>query len=157
MGCLGYRKTTRSAEIVFVRVAIPNLPASFPGQLFLLGRRYVAASIAYFVSLEVSAIDAFCRFGFLARFRRGAGIAVVRMETVVDVALEFVSAMKPRAGANEAVAVEPLGTVVASGSATVRSDVIVPVGAIGRYSDFDADLSFRFGSGSGDADSSNGS
>jgi hypothetical protein len=32
MGCLGYRKTTRRAEIIFVRVAIPNLPASFPGR-----------------------------------------------------------------------------------------------------------------------------
>jgi hypothetical protein len=80
MGRLGYRKTTRSAEIIFVRVAIPNLPASFPGQLFLLGRRYVAASIAYFVSLEVSAIDALCRFGIrkstpkAGRVSRGAGL-----------------------------------------------------------------------------------
>jgi len=137
-------------------MAIPAA-ASFPGQLFLLGLGNVAAAVPHFVSLEVSAIDALCRFGFLARFRRGTGIAVVRMETVIDVALEFVSAMEPRAGANEAVAVEPLGTVVAGRSATIRSDVVVPVGTIGRYSDFDADLSFRFGSGSGDADSSNSS
>jgi hypothetical protein len=65
--------------------------------------------------------------------------------------------MKPRAGANEAVPVKPFRTIVASGSTGIRSDVIVTIGTVRGYSDVDADLSFCFGRGSGEADSSNNS
>ena len=71
--------------------------ASFTGQLFLC---YVAASIAHFVSFEMGAIDALSLFGLLTHLRRRALIAVVRMETVIYVAVEFCSAMKPGAGAD---------------------------------------------------------
>ena len=61
----------------------------------------MAASIPRFVSLEVRTVDAFCRLGFLATIRRRAFIAVLRMQTVIHVALEVASAMKPRARTNE--------------------------------------------------------
>jgi hypothetical protein len=65
--------------------------------------------------------------------------------------------MKPRAGANEAVPIKPFRTIVASGSTTVRSDIIVTIGTIGGYSDVDADLSLCFGGSSGEAESSDAS
>ena len=112
---------------------------------------YVAASIARLVALEVRAIDALGLLGFLAAFWRWAIIAVLRMETVVHVALEFVGAMKPRASANEGFATKPFRTVVAGRSTVIRSDVIVTVRAIRSHADDDVDLSLCFGSGSRDA------
>jgi len=116
---------------------------------------YVAASISRFVSLKVGAIDTLGRLGFLATFWRWALIAVVWMETVIHVALEATSAMKPRAGANEAVSIKPFRAVVASGSTAIRSDVVVTVGAVRGYADLDVVLSLRFGGGNGEADSGN--
>jgi hypothetical protein len=81
-------------------------------------------------------------------------ITVLWMEPVIYVALELVSAVKPRASANEDVTVKPFRTVIARGRTVVRSDVIVTIGTFGSYSDVDADLSFCFGDGSGEADSS---
>jgi hypothetical protein len=48
----------------------------------------VATSIPRFVSLEVRTIDTLCRLGFLATLWRWAFIAVLRMETVIHIALE---------------------------------------------------------------------
>jgi len=112
---------------------------------------YVAPSIARFVSLEVRTIVSLRRLGLFATFWRGPVIAVLRMETVIHVALEVVGAMKPRANANENVPVKPLRTVVAGGSAAVRSRVIVTIGTIGCY--FDTDLGVCSGGGSHEAGS----
>jgi hypothetical protein len=65
--------------------------------------------------------------------------------------------MKPRASTNEAVPVKPLRTIVASGSTGIRSDVIVTIGTVRCYADFDVDLTLCFGGGSDEADSSNSS
>jgi hypothetical protein len=127
-----------------------------PTRLFFALNR-VATSIPHFVSFEVRTVDTLCRLSFFARFWQWALIAVFRMETVIYVALELISAMKPRAGTNEDIPGKPFWTVVARGGAAIRSDVIVTIGTIRGYSDADADLSLRFGSGNGGADSSNSS
>jgi hypothetical protein len=85
----------------------------------------------------------------------GPFIAVIRMETVIHIALEVVGAMKPRAGADKAVAVKPLRAVVARRSTGVRSDIIVTIGTFGSYSDADAVLGVRLGGGSREAESRN--
>ena len=118
---------------------------------------YVASSIPRFVSLEVRAIDTLGRLGFFATFWRWALISVVWMETVIHVALETTSAMKPRASANEAVSIKPFRAVVAGGSTAIWSDVIVTVGAVRSYADLDAVLGLCFGSGNVEADSGNSS
>jgi hypothetical protein len=79
------------------------------------------------------------------------------METVIHIALEVVSAMKPWASAHEDFPAKPLWAVVASGSTVIRSGVIVTIGTIRGYADLDADLTFCFGSGSRETDSSNSS
>jgi hypothetical protein len=128
-----------------------------PPRLDLFLGSYVATSIPHFVSFEVGTIDTLRRLGFLTTLWRWAFIAVVRMKTVIHVALELTSAMKPRTGANEAVPVKPFWTIVASGSAVIGSDVIVTIGTLRGYSDFDAGLSLCFGSSSREADSRNSS
>jgi hypothetical protein len=115
---------------------------------------YVAASIPHFVSFEVRSSDTLCRFGFLAGLWQGALIAVLRMETVIYVALEVAGAMKPQASADENVPGEPFWTIISGGSTTVRSGVVVTIGTLRRHSDFNADLSLYLGSGSREADSS---
>jgi hypothetical protein len=75
------------------------------------------------------------------------------METIIDVALEVTSAMKPLASANETVPVKPFWTVVASGSTVIRSAIIVTIGTVRSYADGDADLSLSFGGGNREADS----
>ena len=86
-------------------------------------------------------IDALGRFRPLASLWHWAFIAVLWMEMIVDMPTKFGSSVKPGANANEDPVIKPLWPVVASGSTSVRSDVIVTVGTIRGYSDVDADLS----------------
>jgi hypothetical protein len=137
--------------------ACKRLPRRTSPTRLLSALRYVAPSIPSFVSIEVCAIDTLRRLRFLAAFWRWAFIAVVRMETVIHVALELARAMKPGAGTNEAIPVKPFRTVVASGSTGVRSGVIVTIRTVGSHSDVDGGLSHCFGSASREADSNNGS
>ena len=117
----------------------------------------VAAAVAHFVSFEVrNVIDAMIRLGFLAALRSGAAVTVVRVITVVYVALKILGAVKPRASADENAAGKPFRTVIAVGSAAVRSGVVITVGTLGSDSDFEPDfLRRRFGRGDGETDSSN--
>ena len=118
----------------------------------------VTASIAHFVAFEVlNLIETLSRFSFLATSRLGAVISMLRMETVIYVAVEAGRAVKPRASADEDAATKPLRAVVAVGGALVGRGVIVTIGTFRRGSDFDAYLSLCFGSGSHEADSSNDS
>ena len=118
----------------------------------------VAASITHFVSFEVgNLIDTLSRLGFRATVWHWAFIAVLRMETVIYVASEVVSAMKPRARANEDATRKPFRTIVALWGAVIRRDVIVTVGTFRRNSDVDAYLSLCFGTSCREADYSNSS
>jgi hypothetical protein len=112
----------------------------------------VATAVPGFVSFEVGAIDALGRFGFLATLWHRAFITVLRMEAVVYVALKLVSAMKPRASANEAVAIEPFRAIVAGGSAVIRGGIVVTIRTLWSYSNLNADLGIRLGSGRYEAD-----
>jgi hypothetical protein len=101
----------------------------------------MAASVTHFVAFEVGGIDTLGRFRFLADFRHGSLIAVLRMETIIHVAPEVGRAVKPWADANEDAVVKPFRTVVAGGSTGVGSNVIVTVRTFGGYSDVDGNLS----------------
>jgi len=128
--------------------------------LVLLPAAHVAAPITHFISFEVgNLVDGLRRLRLIARVWRGAFIPVFGMKMVVDVALEVVRAMKPRAGANEDTARKPFRAVVSIGSAAIRSSVIVTVGAVGGGSNVncDADLGLCFGSGHREENSSKSS
>jgi hypothetical protein len=97
------------------------------------GVAYVALSIARFVSMEVVE-------GLRAVLRKRSMITVAGVVAVVDVAVEAVRAVEPGTGSKKDAAYEPIGTVVAIGSAVIRGIVEVPVGALGCYSNVDRNL-----------------
>ena len=122
--------------------------------VFVVGN--VAAAVAHFVSFEVGDfINALVRLRAIARMWHWAVIAVIRIETVIYVAVELGGAVKPGANANENPARKPFRAVVAVGSTRVRSVVIVAVRASGLDPNGDADLGICFRSGDREEDSSN--
>ena len=78
----------------------------------------VAAPITHLVSVEVIK-------GLVSTFRMWTSVAVMRIETVINVAVEVVGAVEPRADSDEHAAVKPLGSVVPVGGAVVRGEVVV--------------------------------
>jgi hypothetical protein len=113
---------------------------------------HVAAPISHFISLEVgNLVHVFIRFGFVAAVRCRTRVAAMRIEVVVDVAVEVGRAVKPRAGANEYTACKPFRAVIAVWRAIVRGVIVVAVRAIGGDSDVNGDLSVRRGSGYAEA------
>jgi hypothetical protein len=120
----------------------------------------VAATVTRLVSFEI--LD-------LVRMPGGRGplpalwhrtlVAMVRIETVVYVAIEVGGAVKPGPSANEDAANKPFRAVVTVGSARIGSIVKVSVRAYRRGTDIDGDLSLglSFGSGGREADSSKSS
>ena len=92
----------------------------------LLRCNCVATPIPRFIALELRGGYSLRR-GFVANLGPGAVIAVLWVESVIDVALEVGGAMKPGAGTDENAAIEPFRPVVAVGNAVIRSIVIVTV------------------------------
>jgi len=94
----------------------------------------VAASITHFVSVEVIK-------GLVSTVRMWTNIAVMRIEAVINVAVEVAGAAEPRAGSDEHAAAEPLGPVIPVWRAVVRGEVVVAIRANRFCSDIDRDLS----------------
>src|SRR5580704_9694822 len=121
----------------------------------LFGFCCVAASIALFVAFEVRAIHTLSLFRLLATGWIGTLIAMVRIVMSIHFAVEVFRPMEPRPNADEDAFIKPLRAIVASGSTIIRRNVVVAVGAIGSYTDFDGDLSFRRRGRYRETDSSN--
>ena len=91
-----------------------------------------------------------------AVFRRGraAGretpvVALAIVELMIDVPVEMIRPVVPRASADEySATAEPLGSIIAIRSAIVRRSLVIPVWANRCYSDVDCNLCIRFISGS---------
>jgi hypothetical protein len=105
---------------------------------FVTGIAHMALWIAGFVSLEVVE-------GLGTALRHWACVSVSRIVAIVDVAIEAAMAVVPGTGTDEYSAGEPVGTIEAVRGAGVGSVVKVPVGAYGRGSDADGDLSGCYG------------
>jgi hypothetical protein len=99
---------------------------------------YVASPIASFVGVEVVESR-------LPAARQRSVVAVMRVKAVVDVPEPAGMAVKPRTSANKYSANEPVGPVVAIGSAVIWSIVEIPVGANGSHSDFNSYLGWPEG------------
>ena len=61
---------------------------------------YIAAPIAHFISLKLLR-GLPLRRGLVSNFGQWAAVAVLWIESVIDIALKVVGPMKPRTGANE--------------------------------------------------------
>jgi hypothetical protein len=112
----------------------------------------VTTSIPHFISLKVgNLVHVFVRLGSVATVRRWAGIAMMHIEVIIDVAVEMSWSMKPRAGANEYSAYKPFRAVIAVWRAIVWGVIVVAVRTVGSDPDINGDLSVRGGSGYGQA------
>jgi hypothetical protein len=93
----------------------------------------VATPISHLVSMEV--IE-----GLVSTLRMGTPVAVMWIETVINVALEVVGAMKPGASSNEHATIEPLRPVVPVRRAVVWREIVVAIRASRFYSDIHRNL-----------------
>jgi hypothetical protein len=78
--------------------------------------------------------------GLISSVRMWTSVAVMWIEAVINLAVEVVGAVEPRAGSDEHAAVEPLGPVVPVWRAVVRGEVVVAIRASRLCSDVDGDL-----------------
>src|SRR6267378_1768487 len=93
----------------------------------------VAAPVTHLVSVEVIK-------GLVSMVRMWTMVAVMWIETVINVAVEVVGAVEPRAGSDEHAAAEPLGPVVPVWRAAVWGVIVVAIRASRFCSDIDRDL-----------------
>jgi hypothetical protein len=70
----------------------------------------------------------------------GTSVAVMWVEPVVNVTVEVVGAVEPRAGSDEYATAEPLGPIVSVWGAVVRGEVVVAIRAHRLWSDIDGYL-----------------
>jgi hypothetical protein len=87
------------------------------------------------------------RWSGAARWERPV-VALAIVELMIDVAVEVIRPVIPRASADEDAAGKPLRPIIAIRSAVVRRCLVITVGAHRRYSDADTNLCMRFISGS---------
>jgi hypothetical protein len=90
----------------------------------------VAPPITHLVPVEVIK-------GLFSTVRMWTSIAVMWIETVIDVALEVVGAVEPRAGSDEHAAAEPIGPVIPVWGTVVWGVIVVAIRASRFCSDID--------------------
>ena len=89
----------------------------------------------YFIAMEALYMtDIFVRISMFVARGDVTVIAVVRIEVIIDVALEVGGPVKPGSGTDEDTPREPFGTIVAVGSALIGSVIVVAIGADRSYS-----------------------
>jgi hypothetical protein len=107
----------------------------------------VAVAVVVFGAVEVFGVAVPAFAGFFTTCGVGAVIAVVGVVVSVDGTAEVFRAVEPGTGSDEDSAGEPLGTVVAIGSAVVGRDRVVAVRAFWRDADAYCDLGLGLGRG----------
>jgi hypothetical protein len=78
--------------------------------------------------------------GLVSTVRMWTSVAVMWIETVIDVAVKVARTVEPRAGSDEHAAVEPLGPIISIWGTVVRGEVIVAIRTLRLWSDIDGDL-----------------
>jgi hypothetical protein len=111
---------TRKSATVFTAAIMPGVTD-------------VALSVPRLIGVEVGE-------SLFPTLRHRSMVSVMRIEAVVDVAIEPVGSMKPWSSPDEQSATEPIRSIVAVGSAVIRRIVEVAVRAHGRYSDANGNL-----------------
>jgi hypothetical protein len=113
---------------------VPAAPVSgkrvFPPRI-VAGIAYVAAPIARLVSVEV--VEALG-----SALRQRSVVAVMRIEAVVDEAVESRATVKPRASSKKHPAHKPVRAIVAVRSAIIRRVIKIPIRANRSRSDVDS-------------------
>jgi hypothetical protein len=97
-------------------------------------------SVAYIAMLVVRLVGLEVVEGLSPAPRQRPPVAVMRVITVINVAVEAAMTVKPGAGSNEDSTSEPVWPIVAIGGTVVRSVVKIAVRANGRNANIDGDL-----------------
>ena len=105
---------------------------------------FSATTVAWRCDCVAAAVTRFVRLEMIECLRTMSGqrasVSMMRIEAVINVAVEAGCAVEPWAGSDEDTAVEPLGAVVPVWSAVVRGVIEVAIRANRRCSDIDGDL-----------------
>jgi hypothetical protein len=96
------------------------------------GVAYMPLAVTGFVGVEV--VEA-----RLSTAGKRAVVAIMRVKTVIDVAMEAVRTVEPGTGSDEHSADKPVGAIVAVWGAIIGRVVEVAVGALGRHANVDTD------------------
>jgi hypothetical protein len=97
---------------------------------------YVAVPISHLVSVEMVESP-------LSTLRMRTNVAMMWIEAVINVAVEAMRAVEPRAGSDKHAAVEPLRPVIAVWGAVIWREVVVAIRASRLRSDIDRYLGGR--------------
>jgi hypothetical protein len=111
----------------------------------VVGGAYVTSPVSRLIPLEMG--KRLC-----SSCRHRSSISMVRIKSIINVAIEAVRTVKPWSGANEHASDKPIGPVVAVGRTVIRRVIEVPIRAIGLRSKVyaHADLSRRMSAHSED-------
>jgi hypothetical protein len=134
-----------TAPVAFIshspaRVAVPGVA----GCVFSFG---AVAWMAFMSQSVVSPVTMEAVERLFAAHREWTVIAMTRIKSFVDVAIEATVTVVPGTGADEDTPIEPVGSVVAVGGAIVGCVGEIAIGADGWNSDIDGNL--RWGGGDG--------
>jgi hypothetical protein len=108
---------------------------------------YFTVGVMALVAVEVLGVAVPAFASLFTTWWVGSFVAVFGAVVVVDVSVEVLWAVEPRAGSDEDSAGEPLGAVVAVRGARVRRDCVIAIGACGCDADAYADLGLGRGRG----------
>ena len=109
--------------------------------------RDVSATVAHLIALEMGDLTNRVRgIGMVAGVRHRALVTMLGMEVIVHVSPKIGRPVKPGTRTDKYATCEPLWSIVPVGRASVRRNVIVSIGAIGRGTDANGDLRAGLGS-----------
>ena len=124
---VGQQYSKLRANLVPVVVTAPMIAAMIPAVIStMIAAEGMSPSIAHFIPVKVSMIA--MEVPAIPAARVIAAVSVMRIEAIVYMAVEIVGAAVPGAGSDEDAVVEPLRSVVAVRSATIRRVVVIPIG-----------------------------
>ena len=112
---------------------------------------YVTTSITCFISFEIFRWNRVLWRSFFAALWHCTFVVLVAV-VVIYLAMKGGGPVKPWAGTYEDTACKPLGAVIAVWCTAIGSSFIVAIGALGSCTDFNTDLSVRFGSRCGETE-----
>jgi len=126
--------------------AMPAMVSAMPTAVIAMIAAVVLIAATRFIAVKFMTVVVAVKLAMLATMGICAMVAMMRVIAIIDVAVPAMRAVEPWTCTQEDSAGEPFWTVVAIGTAVVRSVVIVSVGADGCrsyiHTEAERDLSF---------------
>lgn len=131
---------------VAVVTTVSTMVTAMPAMVSAMIAAVVLIAATRFIAVKFMTVVVAVKLAMLATMGICAVVAMMRVIAIIDVAVPAMRAVEPWTCTQEDSAGEPFWTVVAIGTAVVRSVVVVSVGAYGGLSyihtEAERDLSF---------------